>query len=67
MKITKRVARYIEEHGFKISAIAKLAGISYQTLYASLGKNGKRDLRVDEYLLVCSALGLDPNYFDISK
>lgn len=58
---TVRLAQYIKEKGISISRVSRATGISYTCLYASLGEKGRnRPLSVDEALLVCEFLEVDP-------
>lgn len=60
---TKALSNYLSMHGIAISAIQHGTGISRQVLYSSLGKNGKRELRADEFLQVCVFAEVDPMKF----
>lgn len=61
---TVKLAQYIHKKGTSISKISKATGISYTCLYASLGEKGRnRSLSVDEALLVCKFLEVDPRDF----
>ncbi len=59
--VTNEVAKYIREKGIRVSAISKQTGLSKDVLYNSLG--GNRKLRVDEFLLICKFLNIQPEYF----
>ena len=61
---TSRLAAYIKEKGIKIAKISEATGIPYFNLYDSLSRgHSKRDLRVEEFMAVCSFLEKDPNDF----
>ena len=48
----------IKERGMTIATAAKRADVKYSALQPSLA--GRRKLRADEYLRLCSLFGLDP-------
>lgn len=52
---------YIEEKGIKQSAIVKKTGMKKQALSDSL--NGKRQISADEYVSICDALDVTPDFF----
>ena len=56
MSPTKELSVYLTKRGISISAVQKGTGLTRQVLYTSLGKNGKRELRADEFLKVCNDL-----------
>ena len=58
---TAKLGKYISEKGFTISKICKETGIKGNVLYPSL--KGKRELRADEFLAVCSFLEVNPMVF----
>ena len=61
---TMNVAKYIQNTGINLTALARKTGISYFKLYNSLSnKNLDRDLKAGEYLTICQHLGLDPMRF----
>lgn len=60
MDITQAVSRYIQNKGIKLSYIKEKTGIPKNAVYFSLAKNGTRKLRVDEFFLICDAIGADP-------
>ena len=63
-----RLAEYIREKGINILKMSRATGISYTCLYASLGEKGRnRPLSVDEALLVCKFLEVDPRDFASDK
>ena len=65
---TIRLAQYVKEKGISILKMSRATGISYTCLYASLGEKGRnRPLSVDEALLVCKFLEVDPRDFASDK
>ena len=58
---TKMMSDYVKNKGIKISAISSGTGISYGKLSRSFKEN--RPLTVDEFLLICVFIDLDPNKF----
>lgn len=65
---TIKLAQYIKEKGIGILKMSRATGISYACLYASLGEKGRnRSLSVDEALLVCKFLEVDPRDFASDK
>lgn len=68
MSITRNLARYTKEKAINLSAMSRATGIQYPALYASLGdKNRNRPLSVDEAVLVCKFLEVDPRDFADKK
>ena len=57
MTIEEKMKRYIDDHHFNKSALARSINLSPTTFHATL--NGKRLLRADEYLTLCEAMGAD--------
>lgn len=62
-KVTGEVSRYVKSKGVSIQAISNSTGISYNVLHPSL--SGKRKLRADEFLEICSFLSVDPKEFQL--
>ena len=60
---TKELSNYLSTRGIAIAAIQQGTGLSRQVLYSSLGKNGTRELRADEFLQVCVFVEVDPMKF----
>lgn len=61
---TKRVSEYIRHKGFNLSDISRKTHIPYMALYDSLfNEKRNRDLRVDEFLILCNHLGVNPIIF----
>lgn len=61
MSVTKNLAKYTKERAINLSALARATGIQYPVLYASLGdKNRNRPLSIDEAILICKFLGVNP-------
>ncbi len=64
MSVTRNLAKYTKEKAINLSAMARATGMQYQILYASLGdKTRNRDLSVDEAIVICKFLGVDPREF----
>ena len=55
------IKKYMEENGMSQSFLSRKAGIEVVKLNLTL--NGKRGLSLDEYSLICGALGVDTNFF----
>ena len=67
MSPTRELSEYLNQRGIAISAIQKGTGLPRQILYTSLGKNGKRELRADEFLQICVFIEIDPMKFAPDK
>ena len=64
MAVTKNLAQYAKDKAINLSAMSRATGIPYSSLYASLGdKNRERPLSVDEAVLICGFLGVNPMDF----
>lgn len=64
MAVTKNLAKYTKDKAINLSAMSRATGIPYSCLYASLGdKNRERPLSIDEAVLICSFLGVNPMDF----
>lgn len=64
MAVTENLARYAKDKAVNLSAMSRATGISYPCLYASLGEKGRnRPLSVDEAILICKFLEIDPREF----
>lgn len=61
MSTNERLRKIIEERGLKQSYIAQIVGISCDRVSKIL--NGNRKMLADEFLLICTALNIDPNIF----
>ena len=48
----------IEDRGIKLTALSNKTGITYQRLQTCV--RGLRNMRIDEYLALCSLFNLDP-------
>lgn len=60
----KKIGEYIKQKGFNLSEISRKTGITYMSLYNSfLNEKRERDLKVDEFLLLCKFLELDSMTF----
>lgn len=60
MDTTKRLANYVREKGIQLSYICLKTGLSKNVIYPSLGENGHRKLRTDEFFIICKAIEADP-------
>ena len=49
------------ERGISVAELARRIGSDRKRLWYVL--NGQREMRVDEFLMLCVALGVDPNSF----
>ncbi len=68
MSVTKNLAKYTKEKAINLSAMARATGIRYPVLYASLGdKNRNRPLSIDEAILICKFLDVNPLDFAEDK
>ena len=63
MGMTEKLAQYIRDQGITLFSIIRRTGIGRTAIYSSLGENGKRKLRVEEYYKICAAIGVDPMKF----
>lgn len=64
MAVTENLAQYARDKAVNLSAMSRATGIAYTCLYASLGEKGRnRPLSIDEALLVCKFLEVDPRDF----
>ncbi len=64
MAVTENLARYTRDKAVNLSAMSRATGLSYSCLYASLGERGRnRPLSIDEAILVCKFLEVDPRDF----
>lgn len=64
MSVTKNMAKYVKEKAINLSAMSRATGIQYPVLYASLGdKNRDRPLSIDEAIVICKFLDIDPRAF----
>lgn len=61
MYINQMLNEYVTVNGIKQIYISKKTGIDTNTISQIL--TGKRRILADEFLRICIALDLDPNYF----
>lgn len=67
-QITKQIGEYVKGKGINLSEMSRKTGISYSALYASLkDKSRERPLSVDEAVLVCKFLEVNPMDFAEQK
>lgn len=57
----KSIKTYMKQKGISQTSISKATGIPIVKLCLAL--NDKRRIMIDEYVLICEALGVDINYF----
>ena len=63
--VTNSIAAYVKEKGINISKMARVTGVPYPALYASLsGDKKKREIRGWELLAICKFLGVPPENFN---
>lgn len=63
-KATKQISEYIRKKGFNLSEISRKTGVPYMALYDSVANEKRdRDLRVDEFLALCSTWNWIRLYF----
>lgn len=56
-----KVKKYLDENGIKYSFLSEKTGIPMNILSPTL--NGKRRMSVEEYFMICEALGLSAEVF----
>lgn len=61
MNIADKLNEYITNHQIKQTYIAQKTGLTIETVSNIL--NGSRRIPADEFLLICTALDIDPNIF----
>ena len=67
MNVTKNIKKYILDLGINLSELARKTNVSYFNLYNSLSKDGERELKADELMMVCYVLHLNPmDYCDFA-
>ena len=64
MRINQMLNEYVAANGIKQIYIAKKTGIDTNIISQIL--TGKRRILADEFLLICVAINLDPNYFRLT-
>jgi len=68
MNVTKNIAKYVKDMGINLSDLSRKSGISYGSLYASLGDEGRgRELRANELTDICFVLRINPMDFAEQK
>lgn len=64
MGATKNLAKYVRDKAINLSAMSRATGIAYSVLYDSLAnKNRERPLSVDEAIIICKFLEVNPMDF----
>lgn len=61
MNIVDKLNGYINQNGIKNTYISQKTGLTIETISEIL--NGDRRILADEFLLICTALDIDPNIF----
>lgn len=61
MSINEQLNVYIKENGIKQVYIAQKTGLTEDVVSKIL--NGKRKIRADDFLTICTVLNIDPNIF----
>lgn len=61
MSAEGRIKQYLAENGISQTYVSKKAGIPLSKL--SLSLNGKRKMTLEEYAIVCKALGVNAERF----
>lgn len=61
MNIIDKLNAYISENDIKNTYIAQETGLTIETISEIL--EGNRRILADEFLLICTALDIDPNIF----
>lgn len=61
MNLAKKLNDYVNENDIKQIYIAQKTGLAEDTVSQML--NGNRRILADEFLLICTALNIDPNIF----
>lgn len=61
MNIIEKLNEYIDENKIKSTYISQETGLTIDTVSEIL--EGKRRILADEFLLICTALDIDPNIF----
>lgn len=61
MNIVDKLNEYITKHQIQQTFIVQKTGLTTETVSEIL--NGSRRILADEFLLICTALEIDPNIF----
>lgn len=62
MKAYQIIRKYMKDNGIRLSYVSERTGMDRELLQRSL--NGKRTLKADEFLKICTCLSLDLEQFD---
>lgn len=65
MNINEKLNEYLKKRGMKQAYVVEKTGMNADTISKIL--KGRRRIQADEFLLICSALDIDPNIFRESK
>lgn len=64
MNSREKLAKYVKEKAINLSAMSRATGIPYSALYDSLSnKKRERPLTMDEAIVICKFLGVNPMDF----
>lgn len=61
MDVATGIRKIVDDRGIKRVHISERTGIPVDTISKIL--NNKRKLNADEFLIICTALDIDPNMF----
>lgn len=61
MDVGIKIKKYLEENGISQAHTGKKAGLNLTKL--NLALNGNRKLSLEEYALICGALGVNTDFF----
>ena len=62
--VTTNLGKYLRKKEVNLSKLSRDTGIQYNLLYASVWDRKRvRELRADEFLSICKALGIEPMDF----
>lgn len=69
MRVTKNIAKYVNDIGVNLSELSRKSGVAYGALYASLANSGSRnrELKADELTDICAVLHINPMDFAEEK
>lgn len=61
MRIAEKIRTYIESNGMVLKFVAEKSGIPQQKFYRLI--NGKTEMTLEQYEMICKGLSVDPGYF----
>lgn len=59
--MAEKIKKYLNENKMTIKDLAEKSGINVRILYGVF--NNKRKLSADEYIAICNALNVSPDFF----